>query len=140
MTNTAIAMPESFQQKMEERIRSSMGELIGTEELKAIVNRALNEVFFERRKKPGTDSWNNETIEPMSHELVQELMLPAVKAAMGEWLEENHEVVERVIQETLEKGIAQCFVRSIESLMTPAIMRLESNVNQMFCDLRNNRI
>jgi len=57
---TDIMQQKSFEEKMKERIKDSIGELITDEELSKLVERAVDEVFFKEQvihKSYGRDEY-----------------------------------------------------------------------------------
>ena len=90
----------TFEQKLEQRIRESIGDLMADEDLTKLVNRAVEKLFFEPRKVSNGyreelhPSWLEDTVKT----LVGDKMLEAVKA----YVAEHQDEVQRLVRETLE--------------------------------------
>lgn len=107
MSTNALTAEQSFQEKMKERIRAQIGDLMPEEMLKAMVEKAVQEAFFTRpRKNKGTE-WHPQWVEEHSfmERTVHELLAPHVTAVAQSWLDkpENMAAVERVILESLAR-------------------------------------
>lgn len=104
--NTAVATPQAFQERMFNRIREQMGDLMTDDELKALLDSAMQKAFFEERVL--RDSYGNvrESKPPYFVELVQKELQNKVQVAAQEWMANNPETVEKLIQETIAKGMA----------------------------------
>ncbi len=105
MTNeNQITTSQTFQEKMFERIRSQMGDLLSDQDLKAIVDKALEKAFFEK-----TTTYNDygtaSTTEPVIITLLRKEMEDQVKKVLQQWLDDNAELVKKTIDETIAKGM-----------------------------------
>lgn len=74
---TEVTTAVSFEQRMKDRIRESIGELISDEELQKMVHRGVEEVFF----KPGTKkinpgSWQEKTVETPAWSTIKYILPP----------------------------------------------------------------
>ena len=57
MSNT-IEVKKSFQERMADRVRESIGELMTDDELKIIIERSVNEFLFTERTDPEASGYN----------------------------------------------------------------------------------
>lgn len=105
MTNE-VATVQSFQERVGSMIRSQIGELMTNEEIKALVDKAMHEAFFETRQVRA-DTWSGTyTTKPgYAIELVTDLLREEVKAAAVAWLKENPEAVQEAIRGAIGKGM-----------------------------------
>ena len=109
-----ITQQKSFQEKMQERIRESIGDLITDEELSKLIKTAVEDVFFNPHQVKTLDRWGSTTykeIPPMLPEIVKDLLHDRVSECMKTWLEEHHEEVSKQLDATLREGLLQVVVR-----------------------------
>lgn len=109
---------ESFEKKLTDRIRESIGDLMPDEKLAEIVERGMQEAFFKGRHVQER-GYHGRTYEeaPWLVSAVKELLEEQAKAEVKKWLAEHPEEVERVMREWLEKGVAEIVVSWIDGQM-----------------------
>jgi hypothetical protein len=100
-----VAMTDSFQEKIFARIRESVGDLMTDEDLRKLVDAAMQKAFFTEVTVQG-NYYNSSRVEPPHLvQLVRELLKERVTAAVDLWLKEHPEEVTKAIKESIEKGI-----------------------------------
>jgi hypothetical protein len=104
MTNE-VATVQSFQERVGSMIRSQIGELMTNEEIKALVDKAMHEAFFEKRVVKVGQWGDTKTEPPYAIELVTDLLREEVKTAAVAWLKENPEAVQEAIKDAIGKGM-----------------------------------
>jgi len=128
MTTTAVATPETFQERMFIRIRESMGDLMTDDDLKKVVDTAMQKAFFEERRIQ--DGYHTKTLQPYFVELIQKEMKDQVSNQISAWIAEHPEEVSKCITETLEKGIYGMMVSHFESKMHAPLWELNTKLSQ----------
>jgi hypothetical protein len=105
--------PKTFEQKMYERIRDSIGDLMSDKDLKKLVDSAVQKAFFEER----TETRNYNTISKPSWmvEKMTELLRDNVTAAVKEWIEAHPDEVTKAINEAIAKGMFGLVVSYFDS-------------------------
>jgi hypothetical protein len=90
---------------MFERIRGQMGDLMSTDDLKAVVNSAMQKAFFDPAYE--TDRYGNSIRmkDSVFVNLIRKEMEPKVIEAIKTWLAEHPEEVTKAIDETVAKGM-----------------------------------
>ena len=83
-----IAKSQTFEQKMKTRIRESIGDMLSDEDLEKMVERSLEEVFFNERKNPN-GGFHAKPLPPLLHEIVKELLEPEVQKAVVKYIKKN---------------------------------------------------
>lgn len=85
---------QAFQDRILEKLRSDIGELMPPEVLRELFKRATEEAFFKPRTimEPRTETWRDpqtKTVPPWFVEEALKMGEPLVKQAIQEFLEEN---------------------------------------------------
>ena len=101
MTN-AIATTQDFQQRMFEKIRDQMGSLLTDEELKALVETAINKAFFEERVD--NSGYNRVTKPSLFVELISAHVKDRINEQIGAYVVANASVFEKAVEDALAKG------------------------------------
>lgn len=120
-----IATNETFQQRMFEKIRDQMGDLLTDDELKKLLANAVEKAFFE----PTRGSYNS-VEPPMFVKLIQKAMENRVHSAVTEWMNENPEQMEKAIQDVLKNGMFSAVMTVFEQRMSHPIHMLAENLRQ----------
>jgi len=138
MTN--IVESKTFEQRMKERIRDSIGDLISDEDLTKMVDRSLEEVFFKPRPNPKHAAYYNSgepaTIPPLLHELVKEVMESQVQLAIKEYIGSHTEEVNAIIQKVVQEGIGAAVLGAMNSMFSHQLSNFQANITNQFNNYR----
>ena len=122
----------TFQERMFERVRESLSELLTPEEAKALVERAIQESLFKRETvRVGGYSGHDEVRPSRFEVLVKEAVEPMIKAAIADWLSEHHEEVKSSIQGVVEQGIAKTVVKVFREEMRQPMYEMGGRLQQV---------
>jgi hypothetical protein len=131
-TMASIASATTFQERMFERVRESLSELLTPEEAKALVEKAIEESLFKRELIRGNSCHTPDRYEPSRFEqLVREATEPMVKEAIADWLAEHQEEVKASIQSVVEMGIASTVVKVFREEMRQPMYEIGGKLNQV---------
>lgn len=129
-----IVQQKSFQARMKERIRDSIGELLTDEELKKMIDRTMEEVFFSSREVDD-GRWNKKTIPPMMHTIVEKLVSSRVEQEVKTYMEVHHGRILQLIRDALEQQLAESiingFARVFQSPMQELAFSMEETVKRL---------
>lgn len=129
--STSLTPQQTFQSKIEERIRTDIGELIPDEALAEIVERAMQKAFFEGR--PIVDHWGSKTgrsDHPWFVQCVKDVLDKRVESAVSNWIASNDAQVTSMISEQLDAGISNCLVRAFSRIFAEDMRTFENNLEQ----------
>lgn len=111
-----ITTPMSFQDRLKERIRESIGELLTDEDLDNLIRRGIDEVFFqERRVQQDHYPHRIQTYPPLIHEIVQDLLSSQMKAAVERWLQDHEAEVKAAIETVIRDGAGNAMIHSLDN-------------------------
>lgn len=126
-----IAIPASFEQKMKERIKESIGELITDDELSTLVIKGIDEAFFRTiiTQKPG---WGGGTTESpcLMTTILTDLLTEQVKIAAEAWLKDNQEMVTDMLEEVIKDGVGRAALNALSSQFQDQLITLQMNMQQ----------
>ena len=123
---TLPAVPLTFEQKMKDRIRESIGELMSDDDLQKILDRSIEELLFKHREVK--DGWQTKFKPPLMHELVLDHLQPKVTTAIREWIEENPDKVQEALDKALEEGIGEAFIKAFTAIFARAQMNFKEDI------------
>lgn len=131
-TMASIASATTFQERMFERVRESLSELLTPEEAKALVEKAIEESLFKPELIRGNSYHTPDRYGPSRFEqLVKEATEPMVKAAIADWLAEHQEEVKASIQSVVEMGIASTVVKVFREEMRQPMYEIGGKLSQV---------
>lgn len=102
---------KTYQERMADRIRESIGELITDEELSILIKKATEDFFFKPTElKQGFSS----ITEPaFIHQVVKELLSEKVEILIKEYFSQNKDTIEELIKEIVSEGIGNALLKAI---------------------------
>ena len=128
----SLATASTFQERMFERVRESLSELLTPEEAKALVEKAIEQSLFKAKLVPARTYHEKDRYEPSRfEELVKEAVEPVIKSEVEKWLTEHHEEVKASIQEIVERGIASNVVKVFQAEMRQPMYEMSGKLQQV---------
>lgn len=107
-----LATSEGFQERMRSKIRESIGELLTEQEIKTMVDRSLEELFFSKQR----DHFGRENGPPLLHDLVGRHAEPIIKVAVRDYVYENAGVILELLKPTLEQGFGEIVMAGLKTV------------------------
>jgi hypothetical protein len=111
--STEIAKSQTFEEKMMERIRTSIGELMSDEDLKKLVERGIEKALFTPREEKG--AWHTTVKPSIVDECVVKFVEARAKAAVDEWLKTHPEQIEAALHSAVKAGVGGCILQTLDS-------------------------
>lgn len=127
MTNTASSLTENkaFAERIFERIKDGLGDLMTDAELKVLLHRAIEEAFFT----PRTENYgysNTRQIPSYFVEMTRDLLKGQVQALINEYFEANRDDIKVQIAGVLQEGIGKAVLSAIQMQMQMPLQQLQS--------------
>ena len=128
----AIEPAKSFQERLKDRIRESIGELMSDEDLYKLVERGVEDVFFSPRTvKTGHGGYpNTKELPPLINEVVQECLNDRMNKAVAEWLASHETEVSQAVSDCVRDGAGAALLRGITSAFRNEMSNLEMNIQR----------
>ena len=133
MTSRELAPMEAFQERVKNRLRDDIGELLPDEALAEMVQRVVEEEFFKKRTDRVGPTYSAKTIEKPTwfQELVVEAAKPVIEAKILQFLSDNRAEIDRQIKETIERGAMSLAVYTFDSVILGALRRQEWSIGAL---------
>lgn len=129
MTNE-VATNLTFEQRIFERIRGSLGELMSDEDLKRLVEAAMQKAFHEPRTV-SIDRWGDKKhAPPLITEAVNAFLASRANGAIQAWLEQNPDVIGAVVKDAIAKGVLGWVQSYMDQKLTYPLQNLMSQLQQ----------
>lgn len=126
--STELTNNKTFQERMFERVRDQMGDLMTEAELKTIVDTAMHKAFFEERTEhSGYNTYKKPSVfvEMMGTELKSR-----VNSAVDQWLKDNPDVVQKAIEAVVQEGITKAVINTLENRMNWPLQQFAEQLRQ----------
>jgi predicted house-cleaning noncanonical NTP pyrophosphatase (MazG superfamily) len=123
---------QNFNERMKNRIRESIGELLTDDELSEIVKRSMEEIFF----KPShiKEGYHTKTLPPFVQTLLKELLKDKVYREVSLYLTDNKDMIAKIIQEVISKGMGKALVEALTLQFQSELMNFQNNLMQNIQD------
>lgn len=147
--NTDVTTPKTFEEKLKDRIKESIGELVSDEDLKKLVDRGVEDTFFTERRNPAyakasyydqTNGKVSQTIPSLMNELLDNALRDKiqvlVQAAVDQYMIDNSEMVAEKVKQIVDDGAGEVLMRAISKNFAAPMTNLSMNVESMLMNLR----
>jgi hypothetical protein len=125
---TEVQAATDFQSRMFARIRESMGDLMTDEELKKIVDVAVQAAFFKPSVKitnPGSYNERKEEGPIPIVSLMKELLEEQVKEMVKNWLDVHKDDVFKILKDRLDQGIVRAVTGAFDNMMSSTMSQFQ---------------
>jgi hypothetical protein len=111
-----VTQAKTLQERVGDRIREQIGDLMTDDDLRLLVDRALTDAFFKERRE--TRHYGQDIIHPPPVvELVRDLLKQRVDAAAAVWLAEHKDELGKHIDNAIGKGFLTFFTQWLDVKM-----------------------
>lgn len=122
-----LALNKEFEEKLYERLRTDIGSLMSDDQLKLIIQRAIEKSFFEPRReqrKYGSDILHP----PLIQEIVTEVLRDQVKEITQIYVRENADKIIPLVEAYLKDGGQQMIIGAIATMFSASLDNLKHNI------------
>lgn len=125
---TTITSSQTFQERMYERVKESIGELLTKEEAKQLVDKAIQDALFTPKKI--TNYYGSVVGEEKSEfvKLVKEAVEPIIKNSIDNWIVEHQDQVNEIIEKVIQDGILSACYKAFQQQMRDPMYNLQSQL------------
>jgi len=123
-----VMIKQTFEEKMKERIRESIGELITDEELSKLVHKSVDQVFFAPTKIKRGSFGDYEEGPSLLNGLIKELLTPQVNKSIQQYINEHPAEVIKVVKEVVSVGMGNALLNAVNYQFQNDLINLQSNI------------
>ena len=113
MENEGKLVPsKTLEEKLKDRVRESIGELLSDEDLSKIIEKGIHETFFKERSHH--IGYRTEYKEPLITEVIEDVLKSQVSQMVANYMANNKELSEhiaKIFQERLGDAIIQGVIK-----------------------------
>jgi len=127
---TSIVENKTFEERMKDRIKDSIGDLITDEDLTKLVNRGVEEVFF--KKKTVRQNYQDVELPSLLESIVKELLEEKIRIFAQQYVSLHEKEVLEAIDKVAKEGAGAAVLAAITSTFSSQLYQLESNIRSSF--------
>ena len=131
---TEITVAKSFEERMIDMMRENVGSLFTPEDLKKIVEKGIEKLYFEPRLISSSYG-RNEYKYSLSEELVEKYIQSEIKKAINQWLIDNPEIFKVMIDKALQEGMSKRIARAIDEIFQQTFWQFGESIKQQIINL-----
>jgi hypothetical protein len=132
MTDSTLVPAKSFEEKMKERIKDGIGDLLSDEEVKKLIDKGMDEVFLRPQSIPDPRGYGASTVKPcLLHEIVKTELQPIVTIAVRDYIAEHKEEVQAAITLATSQGMAGAMAQAINNIFSGSMINLQNQIVQV---------
>ena len=125
-----IVVKASFEERMTDRIKDLLGEVMTDDELKKIVQRGIENAFFQPQMKK--NQWGSEIVdEPLAIKAVRQFARERADAVVEQWLKENTDKVSDILDGVIRAGVAKICAEAFERKFNEPLFRFQQEVERL---------
>jgi hypothetical protein len=124
-----VVVTKSFDERMMDMMKENVGGLFTPEDLKKIVERGIEKLFFEARLTNSSYS-RNDYKPSLSEELVEKYMKEQVRIAISEWIQNNPEKITPIIETAINTGITKHIMNAVENFFQNTFWQFGEQLKQ----------
>lgn len=124
-----IQPAKSLQERVSDRIREQIGELLTDDDLKKLTEAAVKQAFFAPRVLM-RDYGREELQPPLIISTVENLLQPAVNAEVAAYLKTHGDEIKKHIDDAVGRGIVTLIQQWLDQRLYGAMVTLGDNIKQ----------
>lgn len=126
---STVVIQQSFEEKLMDRIRESIGELMSDEDLKRIVEKGVDRALFERRTIT-SDGWSRSSSEKPSFvdTVVKTLLEERMRVAVDAWIRANPEKLDKALNDAIVLGAGSCVIAAFNENFRGAMLNMQAQM------------
>lgn len=137
--NTQVTETKTFEQRMIDRVKEGAADLLTDEDVKKIVERGIESLFFKERPDPSSTSFNRKQLSPLAIEMVTNAVKQQVNEQIVVWVAQNEEHLNSIVKELFEENIGQTIVNSLSGMFQNSFQSMSFNLQNDIQNMVQNR-
>lgn len=132
MSDNKLALSQTYQEKMRDRIREAMGDLLTDKDIKIIIEKGVDDFLFKPRYRPRSNGYGNEELPPYISLWVEKFLSVRIMEAVQEWIKNNPEKFEESIKKVIQEGAGKAMMTAFLRITEEPLLNLQNEIMQRF--------
>ena len=130
--NNEIESVKTFQQKISDKIKESIGDLITDEDLKPLIEKSIEQLLLDERIVPrGGSAYGHDTLPPLLHEIIEPLLKSQISKLVNIHLADHPEIFTDLIQTMIKDGFLKTMINHLEMKLQIPLMNFQREVHEL---------
>lgn len=135
-----VVEAKSFQEKMKDRVREGIGDLITDEELKVLIESGIRDVFFKEERVVPTQRFGSATYKPSVIESVlREELGSKMEPIMREWCDNNSKELLEMVKSTIDRDMSEVVLASVNSMFRATMDNFKFSIQNDIQNITQNQ-
>ena len=129
---------KSFQEKISDKIKDSIGDLITNEDLKPLIEKSIEDLLINDRKiknHSGSYPQYNDA-PPLMQEIITPLLEKQIKEQVNKYIADNPELLTKVIDDMIANGFVKVMIYHLDNKISRPLESFRQEIGDVF--LKNN--
>ncbi len=125
-----VAESKSFQERMIDKMRENIGDLITPEEMRKLVDAGMNTILHA--SPPQLDSYGRpkERKPSVAEAITKEVIEPLVRVQIDEWIASHQAEIEKIVAEVVKNGVGDAVISALNFRLQNDFMQFGNNLVQ----------
>lgn len=129
----AIETAKTFQEKIADKIKESIGELITDEDLKPLIEESIKQLLLnERIVSKGSGAYGHNTLPPLLQEIIEPILKDKISELVNKHLVDNPEIFTDLIQTMIKDGFLKSMTTYLDYQLQTPLMNFQQEVRNIF--------
>ena len=133
--STDLTIKQNFEEKFTDRVRDSIGDLLSDEELKAMITKAIDKIFFTERG--GYHGQRPSLIEEIVRTHLKERLTQLTNEVIKAQEPRIKEIIMKETEGIVEKNVGMAVINAIGTMLHGPISEFSSQVRDKFSQVQN---
>lgn len=136
-----ITKNKTFEQKMMDKVKDSIGDLMSDEDLKKIVDKGIEEVFFKPKERIKGSGYHAERkiLPSLIDDMLRDLLKERVKKAAEDYIADNADTLKIHLDKIVEDGIANAVITSLNAAFNSSLEQFQFGMTAQIESMLMNR-
>jgi len=126
---------KSFEERMIDMMKENAGNLFTPDDLKKIVERGIDKMFFDKRSSTSPYGYREETKNSLSEELIIKFMQEQVRIAVKGYIKDNPEKVLELINKLMREGMGNFILKALEAFFQQSFFNFTESIKNQIQDM-----
>lgn len=133
-----IEISKSFEERMKDRVREGIGDLITDDDLRPLIIAGIKDVFTERKRRANHSGYQSGTEDSIIESVVKDNdeLREVIKEEVVKWMQVNDDFIKNTLDTYVKDNVVNTFNAVINDMMASTFQNfkfgLQNDLQQMF--------
>jgi hypothetical protein len=131
--NNEVTTPKSFEERMIEQFRANIGNLMTDDEMRKIIERGMENLFFTPKMEKSKSYPYEEQLSapPLAYQIAEKMFREAAEAVLMRWMVDNKERMFELLEKQLcNENLQSLMLQMFSQMFTSPILSANEHIKQ----------